>query len=129
MKIKRIFFWTSTATFSLWMLGNAFAYLTSDQAKILCKHFGFPDYFRVELASAKILGVIVLLFPVFEGRLKEWVYSGFTITIISGFIAHIYSGDSFKSSAAALLALVILIISYYTYQHLKLKKNESSSNF
>lgn len=129
MKINRIFFWTSTAIFSLWMLGNAFVYLTSDQAKILCKHFGFPDYFRIELACAKIIGVLFLLLPIRKGRLKEWVYSGFTITVISGFIAHLCSGDSFTSSASASLAFAILMISYYTYQHLKIKKDESSNNF
>jgi DoxX-like family len=32
---------------------------------------GFPDYFRVELAWAKLLGVVLLLAPV-PARLKEW---------------------------------------------------------
>lgn len=32
------------------------SYLNSDAAKRLCAHFGFPDYFRVELACAKIIG-------------------------------------------------------------------------
>ena len=32
---------------------------------------GFTDYFRAELAWAKLLGVVLLLAPV-PARLKEW---------------------------------------------------------
>ena len=50
-------------------------------------HLGFPDYFRVELAWAKLLGVVLLLAPV-PARLKEWAYAGFAITLGSALIAH-----------------------------------------
>ena len=43
-------------------------------------HLGFPDYFRVELSWAKLLGVVMLLAPV-PARLKEWAYAGFAITL------------------------------------------------
>ena len=35
---------------------------------------GFTDYFRVELAWAKLLGAVLSLAPV-PARLKEWVYA------------------------------------------------------
>lgn len=108
MKYRNTIYWISTGLFALWMLANARAYLTSDEAKILCRHFGFPDYFRIELAVAKILGTVILLLPFFKGRIKEWAYAGFTITVISGFIAHLASGGSRASSASALLAMFIL---------------------
>jgi hypothetical protein len=101
------------------MLLNAYFYFTSEEAKQICRHFGFPDYFRVELACAKILGAIVLLLPTIGGKIKEWAYSGFTITVISGFIAHIFSGDSILSSSSALAALAILFTSYFIYHNLK----------
>ena len=50
-------------------------------------HLGFPDYFRVELAWAKLLGVVLLLAPV-PARLKEWAYAGFAFTLGSALIAH-----------------------------------------
>lgn len=118
MKYRNTIYWISTGLFALWMLANAWAYLTSDEAKILCRHFGFPDYFRIELAVAKILGTVILLLPFFKGRIKEWAYAGFTITVISGFIAHLASGGSRASSASALLAMFILLTSYLTYEHL-----------
>jgi hypothetical protein len=108
----KVVYWITTGLFSLWMLLNACAYLFSAEAKRLCAHFGFPDYFRVELAIAKIIGVIVLL----AFKRKEWAYAGFTITVISGFIAHLASGDSLLSASAALLALSLLLTSYIYYE-------------
>lgn len=119
MKVQKIVYWVATVLFCLWMLLNAYFYLTSEEAKQICRHFGFPNYFRVELAFAKIIGVVVLLFSVIKGRIKEWAYCGFSITVISGFIAHVCSGDSFQSSSSALIALVFLFTSYFSYQNLK----------
>ena len=47
---------------------------------------GFTDYFRVELAWAKLLGAVLLLAPV-PARLKEWAYAAFAITLGSALIA------------------------------------------
>jgi len=111
----KVVYWVTTGLFCLWMMLNAYAYLFSEEAKHICAHFGFPDYFRVELAIAKIMGVIVLLLPI-RFRLKEWAYAGFAITVISGFIAHLSSGDSLLSSSSALIALVLLFTSYFNQQ-------------
>lgn len=111
----RITYWISTSLLSLWMGLNAFFYITKPEAKALCTHFGFPDYFRIELAVAKVIGITVLLLC--KGRVKEWAYAGFTITIISGVIAHCCSNDSFPFSA--LLAALILGVSYYSFLHLQ----------
>jgi putative oxidoreductase len=115
MKNIKIFYWLSTLIFSFWMLLNAKAYLTNEEAKVLCRHFGFPDYFRVELALAKALGALLLLIPSIKGALKEWVYAGFTFTVISGLIAHVGSGDPLTYLLSAFIALSILFISYYNY--------------
>ena len=122
MKSRKIIYWSASVLFSVWMLANAYAYLTSDEAKQLCHHFGFPDYFRIELAVAKIIGVMVLLLPMIKGRWKERSYAGFTITMISGFIAHLASGDSLQSASSAIVALAILITSYINYSNLKNSK-------
>lgn len=76
MKIQKITYWVATVLFCLWMILNAYFYLASEEAKQICRHFGFPDYFRIELAFAKIIiGVVVLLLPTIKGRIKEWAYS------------------------------------------------------
>ncbi|GAA4326822.1 DoxX family protein [Mucilaginibacter gynuensis] len=119
MKNIKILYWLFTLMFSLWMLLNARAYLTNDEAKVLCRQLGFPDYFRVELAIAKTLGALVLLIPWFKGALKEWAYAGFAFTVISGLIAHVATGDPIGYLISALIALSFLLISYVTYHRLQ----------
>lgn len=118
MKSQKIIYWTTTGLFSALMVINGFAYFASEVAKQACIHFGFPDYFRIELGVAKLLGATVLLLPMIKGRLKEWAYAGFVITLISGFIAHVASGDTFAESVFALVALAVLFTSYFTYHKL-----------
>ena len=87
MKKLKITYWITTVLFSVMMLFSATMYFTSPEMAQTFEHLGFPDYFRVELGIAKIIGVLLLLAP-FSGRLKEWIYAGFTINMISGSIAH-----------------------------------------
>jgi len=58
------------------MTYSAYAYLTQPAMAEGFRHLGFPDYFRVELGIAKLLGAIVLLAPL-ATRLMEWAYAGF----------------------------------------------------
>jgi hypothetical protein len=85
-------FWIFTALFCLQIGFTAYAQLSLPQVAEAFTHLGFPDYFRVELAWAKLLGVVLLLAPV-APRLKEWTYAGFAITLISALIAHLAVGD------------------------------------
>jgi hypothetical protein len=71
---------------------TAYAQLQIPQVAEAFTHLGFPAYFRVELAWAKLLGVVLLLAPV-PARLKEWAYAGFAITLGSALIAHFSVGD------------------------------------
>ncbi len=75
------------------------------------EHLGFPDYFRIELGIAKIIGVLLLLAP-FTGRLKEWVYAGFMINMISASYAHAVLGDPDSTIFPPLVLLGVLAISY-----------------
>ena len=81
-----------TALFCLQIGFTAYAQLRLPQVAEAFTHLGFPDYFRMELAWAKLLGVVLLLAPV-PSRLKEWAYAGFAITLGSALIAHFAVGD------------------------------------
>jgi hypothetical protein len=59
-------------------------------------HLGLPNWFRIELTVAKILGALALLIPTIPNRIKEFAYCGFAITLISAIIAHSSSGDGTK---------------------------------
>ena len=73
-------FWIVTALFCLQIGFTAYAQLRLPQVAEAFTHLGFPAYFRVELAWAKLLGVVLLLAPV-PARLKEWAYAGFAIDL------------------------------------------------
>ena len=79
-------------------------------------HLGFPDYFRIELTVAKILGVLALLIPGIPRTIKDFAYAGFAITLISASIAHFSSGDSLMFVVDPLLFLTALAVSYF-YSH------------
>jgi hypothetical protein len=51
-------FWIVTALFCLQIGFTAYAQLSLPQVAAMFTHLGFPDYFRVELAWAKLLGVV-----------------------------------------------------------------------
>ncbi len=117
MKKLKLTYWISTLLFSGMMLFSATMYFTSPEMSQTFQHLGFPDYFRVELGIAKYIGVLLLLAP-FYGLLKEWVYAGFTINMISGSIAHAALGDPISASVTPLVMLGILGVSYYTLHRL-----------
>lgn len=101
-----IAYWIVTALFCLQLGFTAYAQLSLPQVAEMFRHLGFPDYFRVELSWAKLVGVALLLAPV-AARLKEWAYAGFAITLVSALIAHLAVGDGPEvwSWSAASLAL------------------------
>ena len=121
MKVFKITYWATTAVFSLMMAFSAYAYVTQPDVKQGFVHLGFPDYFRVELAVAKLLGAVILLAPV-ATRFKEWAYAGFGIVLISAFIAHIAAGDPLSMRIGPLVALALLLASYFTWH----KKQQSA---
>lgn len=92
-KTTTILYWIATGLFSLQMAFTAYAQLTLPQVAEMFTHLGFPDYFRIELSWAKLLGVVLLLAPV-PARYKEWAYAGFAITLASALIAHFAVGDA-----------------------------------
>ncbi len=75
-------------------------------------HLGFPSYFRIELTTAKALGVLAILIPGVPRKAKEFAYFGFAITLISASIAHFSVGDSLPFVVDPLLFLGALITSY-----------------
>src|SRR3954463_15099674 len=93
MKRRKIIYWSSTGLFCAFLLLTSISYFTDPNSVELYKHLGFPQYFRVELGIAKILGVLLLLIPKVSAKVKEWVYVGFGITLLSGALAHFNSGD------------------------------------
>ena len=111
-------FWIATALFCLQIAFTAYAQLRLPQVAEAFTHLGFPGYFRVELALAKLLGVVVLLAPV-PARLKEWAYAGFAYTLGSALIAHLAVGDGPEAWGFAAATSVLWGLSYCLWRRVR----------
>src|SRR3954469_23073665 len=80
-KATHIAFWIATALFCAQIGFTAYAQLRLAQVTEAFEHRGFPGWFRVDLAWAKLLGVLVLLAPL-PPRLKEWAYAAFAVNLV-----------------------------------------------
>jgi len=107
-------YWIVTALFCLQMAFTAYAQLRLPQVAEAFRHFGYPDYFRVELSWAKVFGVLVLLLPA-PVRLKEWVYAGFAINLGSALVAHFAVGDTLQATSWAAGTSALWMISYFLW--------------
>ena len=111
-------FWLVTALFCVQIGFTAYAQLRLPQVAEAFAHLGFPDYFRVELAWAKLLGVVLLLAPA-PARLKEWAYAGLAITLGSALIAHFSVGDGPEAWGFAAGTGVLWGLSYFFWRRLE----------
>lgn len=121
MNIK-LGYWITIGLLSVMMFGSAVSYLLENAQMVEAfRHLGYPDYFRVFLGIAKIIGVIVILLPNFPMILKEWAYAGFGITLLSAIVSHLSVGDSIDKVIGPIIALSLLIIARILLS--KLNKN------
>ncbi|HEX4566001.1 MAG TPA: DoxX family protein [Vicinamibacterales bacterium] len=111
MNARTIVYRAVTALFCLQMGFTVYAQLRLPQVAAMFTHLGFPDYFRVELSWAKVVGIVLLLAPV-PARFKEWAYTGFAITLTSALIAHFSVGDGPAVWSWAAVTVVLLGLSY-----------------
>ena len=115
--MKRTIYWITTAIVCSVMVFSAINFNLRNPLgpmKGAFAHLGLPDYFRIELTIAKILGVLALLMPNVPYKIREFAYFGFGITLISASIAHSSSGDSLMFIVDPLVFLSLLIVSYRT---------------
>jgi putative oxidoreductase len=123
-KKKKIYF-LAKGFISFFMFFSAYySYSHSQDLRLL----GFPDYFRIELVIAKVIGAILLLIPQISSRIKEWVYAGFGIAMLSALIAHIACNDPtskiiFVATDFILIAICIQYV--YKQEHIKISNNNN----
>lgn len=111
MKKNKIIYWIATGLIGAMMLFSGFNYFANPKVAEGFQFLGFPDYFRVELGIAKLVGALALLIPAVPRRVKEWAYAGFTFNLISAAVAHIAKGDV-SGSMSPIIMLAVLIVSW-----------------
>ena len=126
MKKDKIIYWTATGIVCAVMLFSVINFTFIDRypfSEGAFIHLGLPNYFKIELTVAKMLGLIALLIPNIPAKIKEFAYFGFTITLISASFAHFSNGDGFFPFIIDPLGfLCILIVSYIYYHKIKQAK-------
>lgn len=110
MKRDKIIFYVSTGLLTLLLLFSVGMYFFKhDDVAVMFTNFGYPTYIIYPYAIAKLLGLFVIWNPNFK-TIKEWAYAGFFFAFILAFLAHYMISDG--EQAAALVALILLIVSY-----------------
>jgi len=112
-KKDQIIYWTTTGIVAGIMLWSALNFAFNPAMKGAFAHFGLPNWFRLELTTAKILGVFALVIPRVPRLIKDFAYSGFAITLISASIAHLSSGDPIWLPIAHSMFFISLVVSYF----------------
>jgi hypothetical protein len=125
-KREQIVYWTSTGIIAGIMLWSALNFAFNPNMKEAFAHFGLPNWFRIELTTAKILGVFALVTPRLPVFIKDFAYVGFAITLVSASVAHLSSGDPIWLPIAHSMFLISLVVSY-KYCHKRLAKSETHS--
>ncbi|HEX4340652.1 MAG TPA: DoxX family protein [Polyangiaceae bacterium] len=123
-----ISFWIATALFCLQIGFTAYAQLRLPQVSAAFAHLGFPDYFRVELSWAKLIGLVVLVTPA-PARLKEWAYAGFAFDLGSAVLAHLAVGDGPQAWGWAAGTGVLWAISYFFWRRLQSSERHEAGDF
>ncbi|HVV48945.1 MAG TPA: DoxX family protein [Polyangia bacterium] len=118
-RTRLIIYWVVTVLFCLQVGFTAYAQLRLPQVAAAFAHLGFPDYFRVELSWAKLVGVALLVAPV-PPRLKEWAYAGFAIDLASAIVAHLAVGDGPSAWGWAAGTGLLWGLSYFFWRRLRL---------
>ena len=110
---RAIVYWVTTGLVTI-VLGVS-GVLAIVHAPLMMKglaHLGYPPYFSNILGVGKLLGLVIFLAPRLP-RLKEWVYAGFTITVLSACYSHFSSGDGLLAFEP-LATFAVLMLSYVT---------------
>jgi putative oxidoreductase len=105
---KTTAYWLVKSFISFFMLFTAYFSYSHPQ---YLRFLGFPDYFRIELVAAKAMGAIALLIRQVPLRVKEWVYVGFIIVMVSAIIAHICSRDELFRIVVVLIEFALVLFS------------------
>jgi hypothetical protein len=116
VKNAKTLFWIVTSLMAAFMLLASIPdVLRLPPAVSIFGHLGYPVYLLPFLGTAKTLGIIAVLVPGFQ-RLKEWAYAGLFFDVIGAVYSHLSAGDSLSGWMPAVIGLVLVGGSYFSYR-------------
>jgi hypothetical protein len=115
MKKTKIIYWVITGLMAAFMLMASIPdVLRVPEAVAMLTHLGYPTYLLPFIGIAKILAVLAILIPGFP-KLKEWAYAGLVFDLVGALYSHIAVGDPGSVWIFALIALLMILGSYFLY--------------
>ena len=117
-KRDRVLYWISTGIIAALMFSSALNFAFNESQKGAFQHLGLPNWFRLELTVAKLLGVVALVVPVTPPLTRQFAYFGFGLTIVSADVAHLSSGDPAWFVLPHAFFLATLVVSYVLFHRL-----------
>jgi hypothetical protein len=115
MKKQKTIFWIATSIILLWEGAMPLSTLlfAPEYATLGTQPLGYPDYFAYALIICKAFGVTAITLPRIPEKVREWAYAGLTFTLIFAVLSHIAVDGNALYIALPLVALGILVLSYY----------------
>lgn len=120
MKTLRTIHWIATGLISALLLMSSFMYIykTDDVAKVF-ETLQFPTWLIYPMAIAKFAGVVMLITKL-DKAITEWAYAGIFFNLLLAIGAHVGVDDG--EWGGALVGLVLLLTSYFTWKKMPEKK-------
>jgi hypothetical protein len=128
LKKDKVIYWTSTGIVAAVMIFSIVNFVFNDHFPFpngpegSFQHLLLPHYFKIELVTAKIIGLFALLVPGVPRLIKQFAYFGFGLTLISAAVAHYSVGDVRNHSVIYVLDplsfFVLLVVSYVYWNKL-----------
>lgn len=113
--VNRIY-WSSTLLLAILMFVDGIQDMRNAPLLVEAMHrLGYPPYLLPMLGVAKVVAAPIL--PVQRWpHLKEWVYAGFAFDLGGAILSHLFVGDGFLDTFAAVVPTLLLAVSYVTYR-------------
>ncbi|WP_295675328.1 DoxX family protein, partial [uncultured Mucilaginibacter sp.] len=106
-KTITISYWILTILFSLAMLMDGIGGISHEKRGVeRMQHLGYPLYVMTMFGAAKLLGVLAILQTTFN-TIKEWAFSGFTISFVGAFWSRAYMGEGIGLLLPPVVILVV----------------------
>jgi hypothetical protein len=118
VKTTKIIYWTGIVLTSLWFGASGFFELTKNPIVWqITQQLGYPEHFIYLLGVMKVSGVITLLLPNKQLRLKEWVFAGIFFDIIFAFFSR-FAVLGCPATIDAIIAFIMVSITYSMFRKL-----------
>jgi hypothetical protein len=122
MKATRFTYWITTIFLFLTQGIMPILTVNSPESQDAMAQLGYPYYFPLMLAVFKLIGGILLVIPVIPARIKEWAYAGFAFDFVAALVSLWVTAGFSSVILFPVIALVILMVSYFSYHKLHINK-------